>query len=90
MTERITETEIQFTHPFFLNALTRPLAAGTYRLTVVEELIEGLSFAAYRKIDARLEVPAVDIPTGKRQYLQVTAGEIETAHTKDMNEGVAP
>lgn len=86
MTDRTTETEIKFRHPFFLNSLTKPMAAGTYRLTVTEELIEGLSFTAYRKTDARLEIPAIETPAGSRQYLQVTVGEIEMAHAQDVLE----
>jgi len=86
MTDRTIETEIKFSHPFFLNSLTKPLAAGTYRLTVTEELIEGLSFTAYRKTDARLEIPAVETPAGTRQYLQVTVGEIEKARALDVLE----
>jgi hypothetical protein len=79
MVERTTETEITFTHPFTLDALVGPQPAGTYRLVVDEELIEGLSFTAYQRVGTHLELPAISIATGKRQFLQVTPSEIDRA-----------
>jgi hypothetical protein len=79
MVERTTESEIAFMHPFTLNALMGPQPAGTYRLVVDEELIEGLSFTAYKRVATHLEIPAISIATGKRQFLQVTQSEIDHA-----------
>ncbi|MDP9590598.1 UNVERIFIED_ORG: hypothetical protein J2W19_003162 [Shinella zoogloeoides] len=79
MAERTTESEIAFMHPFTLNALMGPQPAGTYRLVVDEELIEGLSFTAYKRVGTHLEIPAISIATGKRQFLQVTQSEIDHA-----------
>lgn len=83
MIERTTETEITFTHPFRLEALTEPLAAGTYRLVVDEELIEGLSFTAYRRVATHLEIPAISIAVARRQFLQVSSAEIDAALALD-------
>jgi hypothetical protein len=83
MIERTTETEITFEHPFVLDCLVAPLQAGTYRLVVDEELIEGLSFSAYRRVGTHLEIPAISIVTGTRQFLQVSPAEIESALLKD-------
>ena len=44
MTERTIETEITFTHPFELSSFVKPFEAGTYRLIIDEEEIEGLSY----------------------------------------------
>ncbi|MCD1266765.1 hypothetical protein B5M44_21190 [Shinella sumterensis] len=79
MVERTTESEIAFMHPFTLNALVGPQPAGTYRLVVDEELIEGLSFTAYKRVATHLEIPAISIATGKRQFLQVTQSDIDHA-----------
>lgn len=79
MVERTTESEIAFMYPFTLNALMGPQPAGTYRLVVDEELIEGLSFTAYKRVATHLEIPAISIATGKRQFLQVTQSEIDHA-----------
>lgn len=83
MAERTTESEVTFAHPFTLDSLVQPLDAGTYRLVVDEELIEGLSFPAYRRTGTHLEIPAMSIATGKRQFLQVTKSEIDAALRRD-------
>ncbi len=83
MTERTTETEITFMHPFNLKALEEPLEAGTYRLVVDEELIEGLSFAAYRRMGTHLEIPAIAVGMARRQFLQVSTAEIAEALARD-------
>jgi len=85
--ERTTETEITFTHPFVLSSLIVPLEAGTYRLIVDEEEIEGLSFSAFRRTSTQLEIPSVTTAIGTRQRLRVTSQEIETALAKDARTG---
>lgn len=83
MMERTTETEITFTHPFLLSSLMVPLEAGTYRLIVDEEQIEGLSFSAFRRTGTQLEIPAIATAVGTRQRLRVSSQEIEAALAKD-------
>ncbi|WP_333717713.1 hypothetical protein [Agrobacterium tumefaciens] len=60
-----------------------PLEAGTYRLVVDEELVEDLSLAAYRRAVTHIEIPAISAKTIKRQFLQVSAAEIEDVLRKD-------
>lgn len=86
MTERTTESEITFLHPFVLSSLVMPLEAGTYRLVVDEELIEGLSFPAYRRTGTHLEIPAVGAMMSTRQLLQVHPQELEAAMHKDAED----
>ncbi|GAA4169582.1 hypothetical protein [Shinella granuli] len=83
MIERTTETEITFTNPFRLETLSEPLEAGTYRLVVDEELIEGLSFTAYRRVATHLEIPALSVAMARRQFLQVSPAEIDEALARD-------
>jgi hypothetical protein len=87
MTERTTASEITFSHPFILGSLIVPLDAGTYRLIVDEELIEGLSFPAYRRTGTHLEIPAVGVEIGTRQLLQVPLQELEAAMQRDAEDG---
>jgi hypothetical protein len=87
MTERTTASDITFAHPFVLKAVKQPLGAGTYRLFVDEELIEGLSFPAFRRTSARLEIPAIGVPTTFRQSLQVDYAELEAALKTDVRTG---
>jgi hypothetical protein len=83
MTERTTETDITFAHAFILRTSMRPLEAGTYRLVVDEEQIEGVSFPAFRKVAAHLQLPALGTATDKRQSLPVSLQEIDAALVKD-------
>ncbi len=83
VTERTTVRLITFTHPFNLDSLVAPLEAGTYRLVVDEEVIEGLSFKAYRKIATHLEIPAISIQAVRRQSLKVSSAEIASALRND-------
>jgi len=87
MTERTTESEITFSHPFVLSSLVRPFDPGTYRLLVDEGLIEGLSFAAYKRTGTHLEIPALGIDIGTRQLLLVHPHELEAALHKDAEGG---
>jgi hypothetical protein len=89
VTERTTETELTFQHPFHLHALTQTLPPGTYRFVVREDLIEGLSFPAYQKPYRGLEIPAIDVVTAVRQYLKVNAGEIKAAQQRDRSDRVS-
>jgi hypothetical protein len=59
------------------------LDAGTYRLVVDEELIEGLSFTAYRRVATHLEIPAISVAMARRQFLQVSSAEIDEALARD-------
>jgi hypothetical protein len=60
-----------------------PLDAGTYRLIVDEEEIEGLSFSAFRRTNSHIEIPAIATNVGTRQRLCVSSQEIEMALAKD-------
>jgi len=48
-------------------------------LVVDEELIEGLSFTAYRKVATHLEIPAISVEAVRRQSLKVSSDEIASA-----------
>jgi hypothetical protein len=47
---RTTRESITFDHPFSLAAVDKLQPAGTYAVDIDEELIEGLSFLAYRRV----------------------------------------
>ena len=83
MPERTTVRLITFTRPFNIEALVAPLEAGTYRLVVDEELIQGLNFNAYRKVATHLEIPAIAIQPVERQSVKVSPDEIASALRND-------
>ena len=57
MIERITRQSVTFARPFALEGIESEQPAGTYEVELVEELLEGLSFPAYRLISASVVLP---------------------------------
>jgi hypothetical protein len=58
MTMRTTTKNVTFHRPFYLKGVDRLLPPATYRVVTDEELIEGLSFPAYRRASTVIFVPA--------------------------------
>ena len=55
---KTSDTTVTFHRPFCLKGVDRELPPADYRVTTEEELIEGLSFAAYRRVSTVIFVPA--------------------------------
>lgn len=51
---RITHKTVTFVHPFMLKGFDTVFPAGNYVIDTTEELIEGLSFTAYRRVATEL------------------------------------
>ena len=49
---------VTFKHPFRIRGVDRLLPAGPYEIVTDEEMIEGLSFAAFRRVATMIKVPA--------------------------------
>jgi len=58
MTTRTREKIVTFARPFVLKGIDRSLPAGEYRVKTDEDLIESLSFAAYRRVATMIFAPA--------------------------------
>lgn len=83
MTRRSVDSVVTFEQAFIINAQTERMPAGAYRLTIEEELIEGLSFAAYHRTSTILEVPAIGTVSASKQYMQVAADDLDAALQRD-------
>ena len=59
MTIRSRREVVTFKHPFRIRGIDRQLPAGDYEVITDEESIEGLSFAAFRRVATMIMVPAV-------------------------------
>jgi hypothetical protein len=57
MIERSRRTAVVFSKPFQLKGIDRMLPAGEYRVVTDEELIEGISVLAYRRVSTMIFVP---------------------------------
>ncbi len=51
---RTRREDVVFKHPFHLKGWAEPHPAGTYAVETEEELIEGLSFPAYRRVSTTI------------------------------------
>jgi len=83
MSTRTTETTVTFSRPFTLSAVDGVLPAGTYRVSVDEEEIEGLSFRAFQRVATMLHLPANPAPGGRRELVQIDPQELAGALAAD-------
>jgi hypothetical protein len=58
MTTRSRRETVTFRHPFQIKGIDRVLPPGTYEVITDEEMIEGLSFASFRRVATMIMVPA--------------------------------
>jgi hypothetical protein len=88
MTMRTTDKTITFHRPFNLKGVDRVLPPGDYRVVTEEELIEGLSFAAYHRVSTVIFVPA---PSGSAvEMVTIDPLELEAAQAQDAANRVHP
>jgi hypothetical protein len=57
MTTRSRRETITFKHPFRLKGIDGVLPPGAYEVITDEEMIEGLSFASFRRVATMIMVP---------------------------------
>ena len=81
MTMRTSSKTVTFRRPFWLKGVDRMLPPADYRVVTDEELIEGLSFPAYRRISTMIFVPA---PSGSAvEMATVDPLDLEAALDRD-------
>jgi hypothetical protein len=73
-----------FRHPFMLKGWTEPQPAGAYIVETEEELIEGLSFTAYRRVSTTLMRQAAN-PAALVQALPVDPQELTKLQAADRD-----
>jgi hypothetical protein len=71
--------QVTFRRPFRLNDLDGTLPAGTYQLDTEEELIDALSFPAWRRLGSTLQV----MRAGATEYVPVSPEELHAALLRD-------
>ena len=79
MTERVARESVTFAKPFFVEGLDRTQAAGTYKVEIVEELIENLSFLAYRVVSTSIELPVAGGGAHSRQVVRINSALVRAA-----------
>lgn len=81
--DRTTRKSITFSRPFELAGVDGKFEAGTYDVETVEELIEGLSFVAYRRVATTIEAPVNGLGGPARQVLTIDPRDLEVAIALD-------
>jgi|SRR4029079_19804577 hypothetical protein len=81
MTMRTTTKTVTFHRPFQVKGVDHPSPPADYRVVTDEELIEGVSFAAYRRISTVIFVPA---PTGSAvEMVTIDPLDLQAAQDQD-------
>jgi hypothetical protein len=85
MTMRTTTKIVAFHRPFCLKGVDRLLPPADYRVVTDEELIEGLSFPAYRRVATAIFVPA---PSGSAVEM-VTIDPMDLQAAQELDAKIA-
>ena len=83
MTIRSRHETITFRHPFHIRGIARELPAGAYDVVTDEEAIEGLSFAAYRRVATMITVPSEQV-RGATEMLSIGSVDLADAQAADV------
>ena len=84
MTIRSRREVVTFKHAFQIRGIDRQLPAGEYEVITDEEMIEGLSFAAYRRIATMIIVPAT-APRGSTEMVSLGSVDLSDAQRIDAS-----
>jgi hypothetical protein len=83
MTTRSRRETIHFKHPFRIKGIDRLLPPGAYEVVTDEEMIEGLSFASYRRVATMIMVPAAP-PHGSTMEM-ISIGSVDLADAQRID-----
>jgi hypothetical protein len=86
MTIRSRRETITFKHPFRIKGIDRLLPAGAYEVITDEEMIEGLSFASFRRTAIMIMVPAA-APHGSTMEM-VSIGSVDLSDAQRFDASV--
>jgi hypothetical protein len=86
MTSRTQRESLVFRRPFLLPGWPEPQAAGRYAVDTEEELIEGLSFPAWRRVSTIL-MRQHDRPGGLIEAIPVDPRDLARAQAADVAAG---
>jgi hypothetical protein len=85
MTTRTRRETIAFRHPFRIKGIDRLLPAGAYEVVTDEEMIEGLSFASFRRIATMIMVPAAPPRGSATEMISINPVDLTDAQRIDAS-----
>ena len=74
---------VTFRHPFRIKGIDRQLQAGAYEVVTDEELIEGLSFASFRRTATMIMVPAAPPHQKSIEMISIDSADLAEARQAD-------
>ena len=83
MTMRTTRSTVTFSNPFALPGYPGDLPAGVYEVLVEEELLQGLSFEAYRRTATYLTVRGRGVHVGRTELRAISDSDLKEALSRD-------
>ncbi|GLS29383.1 hypothetical protein SAMN04488498_13822 [Mesorhizobium albiziae] len=87
MNTRTKRTTATFTAPFALSGLDEIQPPGDYAIDEDEELIDGLSWLAYRRVATFIHLPAISSTDRvKSQLVAIDHSELEAAMRQDEDQ----
>lgn len=90
MKTRTRETTVTFRRPFALAGLDEILPAGDYSVETEEALVEGISYAAYRRTATVLRLHAKPGPAHLTRAMTIDPEELDAALARDQVIAEAP
>jgi hypothetical protein len=85
MTIRSRRETVTFKHPFQIRGIDRMLPAGAYEVVTDEEMIEGLSFASYRRVATMIIVPAAASRGSATEMVSIGSVDLADAQRTDAS-----
>lgn len=83
MTTRTSTHTVTFARPFVLGDLDEVLPAGAYSVETDEELIEGISFIAYRRVSVLVHLPSSSGNPALTRTVVLHPRELDSAMLRD-------
>jgi hypothetical protein len=85
MTIRSRREIVTFKHPFQIRGIDRSLPAGAYEVVTDEEMIEGLSFASFRRVATMIMVPAAASRGSAMEMISIGSVDLADAQRIDAS-----
>ncbi|WP_144865118.1 hypothetical protein [Mesorhizobium sp. J18] len=83
MSIRTTTYVVHFSSPFLLEGCETLQPAGKYQVEADEELIEGISWLAYRRVATFIHLPAINSRSLISRVVKIDPADLEAALQKD-------
>jgi hypothetical protein len=85
MTTRSRQEIVTFKHPFRIKGIDRLLPPGAYEVITDEEMIEGLSFASFRRVATMIMVPAAGPRSSAMEMVSIGSVDLSDAQRMDAS-----